>query len=144
MNEVEAKKLALSMGKECLAARARILSRVVTAFYDSEARQFGLKANQGTMLVCVAIAGEIDQVRIGRTLKMEKSTVSRGIERMKAKGWIEEVDSNVHRLRLTPSGRELLGQFHVCWLRAQQKAQELIGTDGVEQLKKLTASMLRS
>ena len=105
MNEQEASQLAQSMGKECLAVRARLLSRVVTALYARVLRPLGIMGNQCTMLVCLARAGEIDQGGIGRILKMEKSTVSRGIDRMKAKGWVEAADADGHRLRLTPAGR---------------------------------------
>lgn len=143
MDEAAAKALANEMGKECLAVRARILSRVVTSCYEREMRALKLKAGQGAILVCVAYAGVIDQAAIGRRLKLEKSTVCRGVERMKAAGWLEEVEGDGHRLRLTANGRELLGEFHQCWLKAQQKALALLGHEGAEELKKLAAPILR-
>jgi len=142
MDEAAARALAKQMGNECLAVRARILSRVVTSCYERETRALKLKAGQGSILVCVAYAGVIDQAAIGRRLKMEKSTVCRSVERMKASGWLEEVEGDAHHLRLTDAGRELLGQFHQCWLKAQQKALALLGSEGAMELKKLTAPIL--
>jgi len=143
MNEQEAAHLAQAMGKECLAVRARLLSRVVTALYDRELRPLGLKGNQCTMLVCLARAGELDQAGIGRLLKMEKSTVCRGIERLKARGWVEPVGPDGHQLRLTASGRDLLSDVHRRWLRAQLQAGEMLGPDGVARLKDITAPLFR-
>ena len=139
MSQPEAEELAVAMAAECLAVRVRILSRVLTACYDREMRPLKLKASQGAILVCVARAGEIDQTGIGRRLKMEKSTVSRAVERMKSAGWLEECGADSRSLRLSESGRELLGRFHHGWLRAQAKARELLGEDGARDLKKLTA-----
>lgn len=143
MNETAAATLATAIGKECIAVRVRVLSRAVTALYDREVRPLGLKANQCTILVCLARAGQLDQSGISRALKMEKSTVSRGIERMKVKGWIEETGPDDRRLRLTPAGRAMLGRFHVAWLRAQQNAKALVGADAVEHLNQLTSKLLR-
>lgn len=143
MNEKEAEKLAREMSEECLAVRVRILSRVVTALYDREVRPLGLKANQGTMLVCLACLGQTDQAGIGRALKMERSTVSRGVERLMARGLIEEPPGDGRLLRLTQAGRDTLAQVHTGWLRAQRKAHKALGTEGVKQLKALSASVRR-
>ena len=143
MNEQDAAQLAQTMGKECLAVRARLLSRVVTALYDRELRPLGLKGNQCTMLVCLARAGELDQTGIGRRLKMAKSTVCRGIERLKAKSWVEAAGADGHQLRLTAAGRELLGEVHRRWCCAQQQAGELLGPDSVARLKEITAPLFR-
>ena len=139
MNSQEAEALATAMAAECLAVRVRILSRVLTACYDREMRPLKLKASQGAILVCVAREGQTDQTGIGHRLKLEKSTVSRAVERMKAAGWLEECGADSRSLRLSESGRELLGCFHQPWLRAQAKARELLGEDGARELKKLTA-----
>jgi len=143
MNEQEVAQLAQSMGKECLAVRARLLSRVVTALYDRELRPLGLKGNQCTMLVCVARSGNIDQAGIGRILKMEKSTVSRGIDRLRAQGWVESDSPDGHCLRLTAAGRKLLVEVHRRWLCAQQRAADLLGTAGVARLKEVTGPLFR-
>jgi hypothetical protein len=68
MNKEDAEKLAQTMSESCLAVRVRLLSRVVTALYDGELRALGLKANQCTMLVCLARLGQADQTKIGRAL----------------------------------------------------------------------------
>lgn len=141
MNEKEAEILARSMGDACLAVRVRILSRVITALYDREVRPLGLKANQGTLLVCLARLGQTDQSGIGRALKMERSTVCRGIERLMARGLVEAVPTDERLLRMTPAGRDMLERVHVGWSRAQRKAHALLGEAGVEQLKALAANV---
>lgn len=139
INQQQAEDLAATMAADCLAVRVRILSRVLTACYDREMRPLKLKASQGSILICVAREGQIDQTGIGRRLKMEKSTVSRAVERLKSAGWLEACGADSRSLRLSESGRERFGGFHLAWLRAQAKARELLGENGARDLKKLTA-----
>lgn len=137
MNKEDAEKLAQTMSESCLAVRVRLLSRVVTALYDGELRALGLKANQCTMLVCLARLGQADQTKIGRALKMERSTVCRGVERLMARGLVESSATDSRLLNLTQAGREMLGQVHVRWLRAQRKAHRMLGETGTAQLMAL-------
>ena len=68
---------------------------------------------------------------------MEKSTVSRNISRMKKKGWLEvtAINGQVSQvIKLTPTGRELLGAIHGKWKKAQKEAGKLLGEEGVDKV----------
>jgi DNA-binding MarR family transcriptional regulator len=141
IRETEAKKLAKTMANECIAFRVRLLSRVVTNLYNRALQPLGVKANQVTILVLLISSEKFSPGDVGQALHMEKSTVSRNIERMRAKGWIEKQrgdgDSS-HFLMVTPEGRDLLMEVHAKWQEAQQQARSLIGTAGVERIAELT------
>jgi DNA-binding MarR family transcriptional regulator len=141
MRETEPKKLAKAMVNECIAFRVRLLSRVVTNLYNRALQPLGVKANQVTILVLLISSEKFSPGDVGRALHMEKSTVSRNIERMRARGWIEKQrgdgDSS-HLLMVTPEGRDLLTAVHAKWLEAQQQARSLIGAAGVERIAELT------
>jgi DNA-binding MarR family transcriptional regulator len=53
-------------------------------------------------------AGELGQLELGRRLRLEKSTVSRLVGSLVAKGWVERrpdpADGRAARLMLTPAG----------------------------------------
>jgi len=121
--------------RQCIAARIRMLSRMVTNIYDSALKPYGVKLNQMSILVVVYLAGEIGYEALCKRLKMEKSTASRSIERLKKKGWLAVVSAENERrkyLKVTPTGEELLETVHEVWEDAQINAAELLGKEGTE------------
>jgi len=126
-----------SMSQQCIAVRIRLLSRMVTNIYDSALSPFDVKLNQISILVLVHLAGEIGYDDLCKRLKMEKSTASRNIERMKKRGWLHVVSAEGEKkklLRITPAGEILLGKVHGVWEEAQKKALNLLGEEGAEVL----------
>ncbi len=121
--------------RQCIAVRIRLLNRMVTNIYDSALKPFGVKLNQMSILVVVYLAGKIGYDALCKRLKMEKSTASRSIERLKKKGWLAVVSVKDERrkyLKVTAAGEELLGKVHEAWEDAQIKAAELLGKEGTE------------
>lgn len=124
-----------SRARHCIAARLRLLNRMVTNIYDSALSPFGVKLNQMSILMVVYLAGEIGYEALCKRLKMEKSTASRNIERLKKKGWLAIASVKNERrkyLKVTAAGEELLGKVHEAWEEAQIKAAELLGKEGTE------------
>jgi DNA-binding MarR family transcriptional regulator len=135
--DISASELALIIGNECLAGRVRRLNRVVTNVYDRALKPFGLTINQASILVMLSINGEATPGDIGNRLQMEKSTVSRNVDRMRKSGWVEDVADGAgpaQILKITPSGQKLLLDSHSQWKSAQAKALELLGEDGAAAL----------
>ena len=134
MNETEAASLAKAIAGECIAVRVRLLNRVITSLYDRALQPLGLKANQGIMLVFLCMVGQATPGEVCKKLHMEKSTVSRNIDRMRKKGWVDvasQQEGVSQVIMVTAAGRELLAAAHVEWQKAQQQAKELIGSDGI-------------
>ncbi len=76
-----------------------------------------------------------------RALQMDASTVSRNVERMRARGWLEEApgeDERSHPFRLTSDVKKLLRDSTLAWERAQAKAVDLLGKEGVALLRLTT------
>src|SRR5262245_42620602 len=95
------------IGPNCIAVRLRLLNRVVTKIYDDELRSLGLKVSQLNVLVLAAKLGLARPAQICSLLRMDTSTLSRGVERMRAKGWLEIVpgkDGRTQSFRLTDRG----------------------------------------
>src|SRR3954453_11179233 len=74
---------------ECIAVRLRMLNRVVTNLYDDALRPLGLKVSQMNILVAAAKMGTARPVDVCDYLHLDVSTLSRNVERMKARGWLE-------------------------------------------------------
>jgi DNA-binding MarR family transcriptional regulator len=126
--------LAELVARDCIATKVRLLDRAMTAIYDEALRPYGLKVTQMTVLVTVAKIGQASPGAVGRILHMEKSTLSRNVDRMRARGWLQTVataDGRAHLLRVTPRGRRLLEDAHAAWTRAQERASKMLGEQGV-------------
>ena len=96
---------------DCIAVRVRLINRVVTALYDEAMRPHGIRVSQMNILVAVARLGKARPADICRMLRLEKSTLSRDVEMMKSKGWLESDPPAGGRnqvLRITSEGLELL------------------------------------
>lgn len=135
------------VARECIATKVRLLNRAVTAVYDEALRPYGLKVSQMSVLVTVARMGDPSPSAVGRSLHLETSTLSRNVDRMRARGWLEAIpteDGRAHRLRLTARGRQLLREAHPAWCRAQERAGELLGEQGVRGISRTVALLTRA
>lgn len=136
--------LARTMGRECLAVRVRLLSRTLTRLYDEAARPYGLTTAQVGLLIVVTAEGPIQPARIADVLSMDKSTVSRDLERLKAKGWIALEPGEIgHTLlvRVTDAGARLLREVEPAWRQAQAAARALLSDQGAQELLELTDAL---
>jgi DNA-binding MarR family transcriptional regulator len=125
--------------RDCIATRLRMADRVITKVYDDALRPLGLKVTQMSMLVVAEDRGLIRQSEVGAELRLDDSTLSRNLERMRANGWLEKVtgdDARVHSYRLTEAGRALLDKAIPAWSGAQAEARRLLGDAGVQALRR--------
>jgi DNA-binding MarR family transcriptional regulator len=125
------------MARECLVARLRMLNREVTGFYDEALRPLGVKVSQTNVLTAIAKLQPVGPGKIGQLLHIEKSTLSRNLERLRSKGWLRVRagdDDRSHLLEVTAKGRKLLKDALPRWREGQKKAEELHGKQTVEAL----------
>ena len=123
-----------AIARSCIAVRLRLLNRVVTNLYDGALRPLGLKVSQLNILVVTARLGLARPAEVCEILQLDASTLSRNVERMRARGWLEAVageDARTQPFRLTARGRRLLERAFPAWEAAQRKAGELLGEDGL-------------
>src|SRR5215831_5355622 len=124
---------------ECVAVRLRMLNRVITNIYDDALRPLDLKVSQMNVLVAAAKMGTARPVEVCEQLHLDVSTLSRNVERMKARGWLQVVpdeDGRSQPFRLTPQGRKLLEKAIPAWSDAQQLVKQVLGDEIVNQLNR--------
>jgi DNA-binding MarR family transcriptional regulator len=122
---------------ECVAVRLRMLNRVVTSIYDETLRPLDLKVSQMNILVAAAKMGTARPIEVCEHLHLDVSTLSRNVDRMKARGWLEVVaddDGRSQPFRLTPRGRKLLEKAIPAWSEAQQQVKKVFGDGLLDQL----------
>jgi DNA-binding MarR family transcriptional regulator len=134
-----------AIARNCIALRLRSLNRVVTNLYDDALRSLGLKISQLNIMVATAKLGLAHPSQVCHILHLDTSTLSRNVERMRAKGWLEVVpaeDARTQPFRLTPQGRRLLERAIPVWEKAQEQASEMLDKEGIAMLDR-TAQKLR-
>ena len=128
-----------AIARHCIAVRLRLLNRVVTNLYDDALRPLGLKVSQLNVLVVTAKLGLAQPAKVCDILQLDTSTLSRNVERMRAKGWLEVVpgaDARTQPFRLTTRGKRLLERAVPAWAQAQEQAKELLGDEGIALLNR--------
>jgi len=128
------------IARECLAVRVRVLNRAISAIYDEALRPLGVKISQMNLLIVAGKMGVARPQEVCQLIQMDASTLSRNVERMRAKGWLETVpdesDGRSAPFRLTEQGQRLIENAFPLWEQAQRKAEDLlspIGTDWLSQ-----------
>lgn len=128
----------------CIGARVRLVNRVITGLYDNALRPLGVKASQFNILVVAGKLGLARPAVVCEILRLDTSTLSRNVERMRTQGWLEVVpgeDARTQPFRLTAQGRRLLEQAAPAWNKAQQEAEQLLGDAGMALLRKLAGKL---
>jgi DNA-binding MarR family transcriptional regulator len=113
----------------CLGYRTRKVARAVTRLYNDRLRPLGLNLTEMNLLAAIAAQGSVQPARLGRTMALEKSTLSRNSSRLVERGWVEVRDHPDGRgvlLAVTARGNEMLLRAVPAWKQAQQQAQSLV------------------
>ena len=126
-----------TIGSECIAVRIRLLNRTVTKIFDEALRPLGVKVSQLNVLMVVAKRGPIAPGEVARKLNMEKSTLSRNVDRMKTRGWLRVSQGDSGRkqiLELGAAGRKLIEKSLPYWKKAQAQTEALLGQQGARSI----------
>ena len=135
------------IAQACLAVRARMLARAVSTIYERTMARCGMTISQVNILVSVGMLGPCSPGEIGRTLYMERSTVSRNIDRLIEQGLLDaEATSKgrVRALRITAQGVRGIERALPDWRRAQKRAATLMGEGGTQAIHRLGGRLFRA
>ena len=129
-----AQDLLQEVASHCVAVRTRVINRVVTGMYNDAMRPFGVRVEQMNIIIVVARRGEVSPSQVAEFLHLEKSTLSRNVERLQEKGWLEVVaqeDGRTHHLKVTKEGLALFRKLLPGWRKVQVQVTELLGKEGI-------------
>ena len=119
---------------ECLNAQLRRSVRAVGRAYDAALKPAGLRSTQFTLLAVFAYHRDLTVTRLADTMGMDRTTLTRNLQPLLKKGWLEirgDDDARVRVVRMTPAGARKLQEATPLWEAVQQKTTELLGHDGL-------------
>jgi DNA-binding MarR family transcriptional regulator len=134
-------KMAKKMASECMAHRARQVSRVVSRKYDESFRSLGIQVSQLFLLVAIANAGDEGAPlgQVAKALLMDQTTVSRNIVPL-AKAKLVKLMPSPHDARsrlvvLTATGSRMIEAAYPRWKAAKHELRGLVGAERFEALQ---------
>jgi DNA-binding MarR family transcriptional regulator len=134
-----ARAVAQEIRESCLGVRAARLNRLIARRYDQAMRPLGLTMSQVEVLTALTIhGGSVKPAQLADLLHSERSTISRNLSLMEAKGLVATTDVSPSgrsmAVSITESGSQALTRAGKAW-RAQQAALvELLGADAAAEL----------
>jgi DNA-binding MarR family transcriptional regulator len=136
------------MASTCVLMRVRLISRVLTGFYDEELRPFGIGAPQFALLGAISMIEPATRAEIGRFHHQDRSTLTRNLKIILSQGWTEEIQGEAsgrgRPIVLTKKGRNLLRNAEPVWRVAQARAKALLGKEGISVITKIGSRMIES
>jgi len=136
--------IGLTASSTCIASRVRRMSRIITRIYDDALRQFGITGSQFTLLTILAQRDGVTAVEIGFDLDIEKSTLSRNLQRLVVLGLVD-MDPPAGRrgrgLHLTAAGEEAVKQAYPVWNATQDRVKSIVGSNLGSQVDLLLGSV---
>ena len=131
-SQIEA--IASELGKTCIGVRVRLMARQVSGIYEQQIRESTLTIGQMNMLTAMINIGveHASASKLSGALCMEKSTVSRNLDKMESQGWIrrnEPTQGRLETLSVTASGRKVYAKAYPGWSKAQQMVVDELGDE---------------
>ena len=117
---------------ECMCASFRRASRALTQHYGEALRPLGLTSTQFTILQALSLAGTVSQGRLGEILAMDSTTLTRTLDIMARKDWIEKLqgrDRRERRVGLSKSGLAQLNRALPIWKKVQARLRRKLGAE---------------
>lgn len=130
-----------------MCARLRRASRLLSQSYEDALRPTGLRATQFTVLQFLEIAGEVTQKQMGQMLGLDTTTLTRTLSAMSRQGWIDKrrgEDRREWKMRLSKKGHAQFVTAQPLWKKAQDSAQEKLGSTLSEGLMKIANEVTRT
>ena len=131
----------------CACASLRRAARAVTQLYEQEMRSAGLSATQFTLLQVLGHTGEITQGRLGESLSIDSTTLTRTLATLRREKWIairSGMDRRERLISLTASGHGKLKISLPQWERAQERLRRILGEHRWGELGELLMRVTRS
>jgi DNA-binding MarR family transcriptional regulator len=134
--------------QDCNCLAIRQAARHVTQFYDQLFAPVGLRATQYAILSRLKRGGPMTINALAAALVMDRTTLGRNILPLQRDGLIEVVSSPADRrrreLRLTAKGTEKQHQGSERWAVAQERFDEVFGSDRAAALRGLLSEVVVS
>ncbi len=118
-------------------------TRKLNQLYNAHTKELGISFGQQSILLFVGKHGMVRQSQIGKSLQLERSTVTRELNGLIRKGFIAKDQDGVSpQVGVTETGKTFLNALIPKWIQAQKRTKELLGRDGEKAVYMLNKRLL--
>jgi DNA-binding MarR family transcriptional regulator len=124
--------LDMSAMENCICFNLRMVTRIVTKFFDAEMRRHGIRPTQGTILLAVNGKPSWAMAELSDWLGMDRTTLVRNLRPLERDGFVEtEGGGRGGRVEvtITAKGRKKIAACLPAWRSAQSAAASALGNE---------------
>ncbi len=132
MNGTEKNRMSALDVAACTCANLRKTMRMVTQAFDAALQPVALKGTQFTLLATLTKLGDVPLTRLARALVLDRTTLTRNLKPLIARGLIsigQEEDQRVRMISLSDDGMRLYQEALPHWQGAQLKMVDGLGRE---------------
>jgi len=119
----------------CLTYSVNALSRLMTKIADEEFSSVGLSSSHAFLIMSVNKKPGVNPKELAEELQLTPSTVTRLIEKLEFKGFIERQQcGRCTEVFPTPAGMKLNNEVKEAWSRLAKRINEVLGKEDNAQL----------
>lgn len=116
---------------DCPSTRLHRLTRLVDDAYRKHLQPIGISESQMSILLTLADEGPMPQSKLGKSLHLQRSTVTRNLERLVANGYLEKKGSATRpEIVLTRRGKQYVKKVRPAWEAAMDELSKILGSSG--------------
>jgi DNA-binding MarR family transcriptional regulator len=122
--------LDMSAMENCVCFNLRMVTRIVTKFFDAELRRHGIRPTQGTILLSLNGKPAWTMAELSDWLGMDRTTLVRNLQPLQRDGLVEAAGGgrgNRVELSITAKGRKKINECLPAWRSAQRAAVDALG-----------------
>jgi DNA-binding MarR family transcriptional regulator len=131
----------LPRSEECNCLAVRQAARHVTQFYDQVMAPVGLRISQFSILAKLQRLGPLSVNALAAEMVMDRTTLGRAIQPLVRQRLVaidrRDTDRRTKELHLTDAGAARLRDGVKQWIRAQDRFEEIFGTERTADLRAL-------
>lgn len=116
---------------DCSSTRLHRLVRIVDDIYRKHLHDTGLTESQVSILLTLASEGPLLQAQLGKVLHLQRSTVTRNLDRLVKSGLLQKQGpASKPEILLTKQGKTLVKKVRPAWEAALLELKDLLGSAG--------------
>jgi DNA-binding MarR family transcriptional regulator len=122
--------LDMSAMENCVCFNLRMVTRIVTKFFDAEMRRHGIRPTQGTILLSLNGKPAWTMAELSDWLGMDRTTLVRNLQPLQRDGLLETAGGGRGgrvEVSITAKGRKKIDECLPAWRSAQSAAVDALG-----------------
>lgn len=117
--------------QDCINTRLNRVTRIVNEIYRKHLSGIGVSESQMSILLHVYDNNPIMQSELGKNLHLQRSTVTRNLERMVKGGYLDKKGTELRpEITITTKGKRLVKRIQPAWEAAMEEVRTLLASSG--------------